>query len=307
MIRKSKGAPFKLRGSTPFKNDDDKKLPDGVTTSSEDLGKMVTDENHLVNVTKNTMTTPDISGSDGKIVKASKERCGIEVPEDDPRCVAYSKMPDADKKASEQKQGLREGYVPSKKGSEKVDYDIDPTPQPGGPGDSVDPFTSAEFRGQNRLGKVARRQDNASSRRSINAKDRFAKFSNKFMVDSEPDEDGKTTKILKEPKPGEKGYRKYMKLKSKSESFDALAKAQDESSKNVYDQLKQGRNPYRSGEQVKYRYDMSKGSEGSDSTILSNEEAKKYKKTSSLPDYSGTPMKYGRKKSPTPFKLRKYN
>ena len=61
----------------------------------------------------------------------------------------------------------------------------------------------------------------------------------------------KVTKVLKEPKAGQKGYRKFMKLKSKSESFDALAKAQDESSRNVYDQLKQGRNPYRSGEQGK--------------------------------------------------------
>ena len=306
MIRKSKGAPFKLRGSAPFKNDDDKKLPDGVTTSSEDLGKMVTDENHLVNVTKNTMTTPDISGSDGKVVK---QMLGEKMSNEDWKNYLANETP-GQKEARlkrESDAGVREGYEPSKKGSEKIDYDIDPTPQPGGPGDSVDPFTSAEFRGQNRLGKVARRQDNASSRRSINAKDKLAKFSERFMKDSEPDEDGKITKILEEPKPGQKGYKKYWKLKSKSESFDALAEAQDESSKNVYDQLRQGRNPYRSGEQVKYRYDMSKGSEGSDSTILSNEEAKKYKKTSSLPDYSGTALNYGRRKSPTPFKLRKYN
>ena len=79
----------------------------------------------------------------------------------------------------------------------------------------------------------------------------------------------------------------------------SLAKAQDESSRNVYDQLKQGRNPYRSGEQVKYRYDMSKGSEGSSNTVLSDEDAKKYKKVP-------PPTNYGRRKSATPFKLNKY-
>jgi len=298
MIRKSKGAPFKLRGSAPFKNDDDKKLPDGVTTSSEDLGKMVTDENHLVNVTKNTMTTPDISGSSGRVVK---QMPGKKMSNEAWKNYLANETP-GQKEARlkrESDAGAREGYKPSVKGGEKVDYDTDPIPQPGGPGDSVDPFTSAEFRGQNRLGKVARRQDNASSRRSINAKDRLAKFSEKFMVDSEPDEDGKVTKVLKEPKAGQKGYRKFMKLKSKSESFDALAKAQDESSRNVYDQLKQGRNPYRSGEQVKYRYDMSKGSEGSSNTVLSDEDAKKYKKVP-------PPTNYGRRKSATPFKLNKY-
>ena len=45
---------------------------------------------------------------------------------------------------------------------------------------------------------------------------------------------------------------------------------------------------------------MSKGSEGSSNTVLSNEEAKAYKKVPSAANY-------GRKKSPTPFKLRKYN
>lgn len=44
---------------------------------------------------------------EGKVVKASKERCGIEIPMSDPRCVAYSKMSDEDIKASEIKQGLR--------------------------------------------------------------------------------------------------------------------------------------------------------------------------------------------------------
>jgi len=52
-----------------------------------------------------------IEASDGQVVKASKQRCGIEVPNDDPRCVAYNAMSKDEIMASEQKQGLREGYV----------------------------------------------------------------------------------------------------------------------------------------------------------------------------------------------------
>ena len=43
----------------------------------------------------------------GKVIKKSKNRCGIEVPWSDSRCVAYSKMSKDDIKASEIKQGLR--------------------------------------------------------------------------------------------------------------------------------------------------------------------------------------------------------
>lgn len=52
-----------------------------------------------------------VESSDGQVVKASKQRCGIEVPNDDPRCVAYNAMSKDEIMASEQKQGLREGYV----------------------------------------------------------------------------------------------------------------------------------------------------------------------------------------------------
>ena len=59
-MRKSTGTPFKLKGA-PFKEDG---KPDGSTTKSENLGDYATDENHLVNVTRNTTTTPDYSGVD---------------------------------------------------------------------------------------------------------------------------------------------------------------------------------------------------------------------------------------------------
>ena len=46
---------------------------------------------------------------EGEVIKASKERCGIEVPMSDPRCVAFSKMSEEEIKASEIEQGLRRG------------------------------------------------------------------------------------------------------------------------------------------------------------------------------------------------------
>lgn len=49
----------------------------------------------------------EVVKKEGKVIEASKERCGIEVPMDDPRCVAFSKMSEEEIKASEIKQGLR--------------------------------------------------------------------------------------------------------------------------------------------------------------------------------------------------------
>ena len=58
---------------------------------------------------KSTKKSPDIEEIITKPgeVTASKERCGIEVPMSDPRCVALSKMSEEEIKASEIKQGLR--------------------------------------------------------------------------------------------------------------------------------------------------------------------------------------------------------
>ena len=53
------------------------------------------------------VTTSEEVLEPGKVIKASKERCGIEVPWTDSRCVAYSKMSKEDINASEVKQGLR--------------------------------------------------------------------------------------------------------------------------------------------------------------------------------------------------------
>lgn len=68
--------------------------------------------------TEETITTP------GEVT-ASKERCGIEVPMSDPRCVAYSKMTPEEIKASEIKQGLRKPdateTITKKGGTEEVE------------------------------------------------------------------------------------------------------------------------------------------------------------------------------------------
>jgi type IV secretory pathway VirB10-like protein len=55
---------------------------------------------------KDVTTSTDVL-KPGKVIKKSKNRCGIEVPWSDSRCVAYSKMSKDDIKASEIKQGLR--------------------------------------------------------------------------------------------------------------------------------------------------------------------------------------------------------
>lgn len=55
---------------------------------------------------EDTTTTEEVT-TKGKVIKASKQRCGIEVDWSDPRCVAYKKMSKEDIEASEVKQGLR--------------------------------------------------------------------------------------------------------------------------------------------------------------------------------------------------------
>jgi hypothetical protein len=281
MLRKASGTPFKLRGGTPLKEDKDK-LPDGVTTSSRDLGQMANDENHLVNVTEETVTTPDYSGNSGTVVKASKERCGIEVPMSDPRCVAYSKMSDDEIKASEQKQGLREGYEAPVEGSEEVSYKTTPNPQPGTPGDQTDPFTKAEGRNQFGYNKMATQKAVNAARRKKNADngnifDIFTKKGRKKRKDAKEVFDTERSKI-------------------RGDAADAAANMAG----NSNDQLTQGRNAWRSGEKIDYRKEMNKGTDGQDFTIAPDG-------TKKLSDLTkGTPMKYGRSKTATPFKLNKY-
>ncbi len=77
-----------------------------VVNDSNQLGYNLEDKSQV-----GAEAPPLVEASEGQVVKASKQRCGIEVPNDDPRCVAYNAMSKDEIMASEQKQGLREGYV----------------------------------------------------------------------------------------------------------------------------------------------------------------------------------------------------
>ena len=86
-----------------------------VKTAFNQVDKVKVDKGKLGyvedKVTAINETAPLVEASEGQVVKASTERCGIEISNDDPRCVAYNKMSPDEIQASEQKQGLREGYV----------------------------------------------------------------------------------------------------------------------------------------------------------------------------------------------------
>jgi hypothetical protein len=161
------------------------------------------------------------------------------------------------------------------KDTEKVEYKEKEKPQPPSDGDMTDPFTSAEGRGQSRYNKSQSRLAIQSAR-----------------------------KLMRSGKIDRKRFNE-IKQEVRQQQMDAqLAMA-----KNASDQLTQGRNPYRSGEQIKYDHDMTKGSKGSDYTEASEEQQANLQNVDDLRrDAEGTPfkLKYGRKSSGTPFKLRKY-
>ena len=158
MIRKSTGTPFKLKGA-PFKEDGE---PDGSTRKSENLGDYATDENHLVNVTKNTTTTPDYSGVDNSgsrnTGKTYKDTYG---PKQQEKYGSFEKYVEAAEKYWESKgKGKNDG---AKKGEVVVDYETEEQPNPGTPGGEMDSFTSAEGRD---LSRLARNTANAAVRDS---------------------------------------------------------------------------------------------------------------------------------------------
>ena len=62
---------------------------------------------------------------------------------------------------------------------------------------------------------------------------------------------------------------------------------------NAADQLKQGRNPYTSGEAIEYRKEMSKGEEGSDITQLTENEAEGYSNVDDLKRQAENPDAVG--------------
>ena len=157
----------------------------GVNYDTDDDGT----DDAFGDVTETTTTKP------GKVIKASKERCGIEVPMDDPRCVAFSKMSEEDIKKSEVKQGLREATT--------VDTSHSFTPrtekvkEPGTPGtpdkynmgyyESMDTKWGAGVRnrGRKKLGRILDREGrkfdrkgaiDPSTGKSFESKDAYLKY-----------------------------------------------------------------------------------------------------------------------------------
>jgi hypothetical protein len=298
-MRKAKGTPFKLRSASPFKKDGE--------PVKKDLGKKVNDANHLVNVSEERITVPDYSGNPGIVVKAAENQMS---DEDWKKYLASETAEQKQKRYQrEQSEGLREGYEPPVKGGESVSYQEEDIASPGKPGDKMDPFTSSEYRVQTRLGKQAGNQAVKSARKQ-----------KRNMTDADFDAiNDKRVKDGLKPFDSKRDWFKQEKSNIRSEQ----ANAQRESSRNRFDQLNQGRNASRSGEQIEYRKEMSKGSKGTDFTIASDSDVETYGKTSDLEGYGsggdfnfkaigkrvadmvGRGVGYGRK-SGTPFKLNKY-
>ena len=296
-MRKLKGKPFKLRSASPFKKDGD--------PTKTDLGKKVNDKNHLVNVTEERISMPDYSGNPGKVVKPSENQ----MSDEDWKNFVANETPEQKQKRYEREQaeGRREGYVPPSEGGDSVSYKEEDIAAPGKPGDKMDPFTSSEYRVQTRLGKVAGNQAVKSARKQKrNMTD--ADFN---AINAQREKDGL------DPFKNKRAWFKQQKSDIRTEQ----SKAQRESSRNRFDQLNQGRNASRSGEQIEYRKEMSKGSDGTDFTVASDTDVETYGRTSDLDGYNSGDFNfkaigkrvsdmlrgpgYGRK-SGTPFKLNKY-
>ena len=309
MMRKSTGTPFKLKGA-PFKDNGD---PSGSTRKTENLGDYATDENHLVNVTKNTLVTPDLAGVDNSgsrnTGKTYKETYGPKQKEKYGSFEAYVKAAEEywDKKGK----GKNDG---AKKGEEIVDYETKEKPTPGTPGGTMDSFTSAEGKD---LSRLARNTANAAVRDSKKLKkaEDGTFFGRLFNKD--------TREKAKKAKADHKA-RKIALLNQELDGQTAQAR-------NATMQQNQGVNTFRSAKQIK----DNKGNPGSDFTVAPEgtrsfsdlvngdkssepastfaelgsrlEDMKKFKlETPTIEDLTRSATRYGRDKSATPFKLNKY-
>mgnify|MGYP005673198233 FL=1 len=263
-MRKAQGTPFKLRSASPFKNE-----------KTEDLGEMVNDKNHLVDVTKKTTT------KEGGRLPTYKEAWEKDLEGIKNKYASYQDYVvdmSGIKKGDERDVEREAARDEAAKETKKVEYIDKEKPQPGSDGDMTDPFTSSEGRGQARYIKSQHR----IARQAIKKNFRRGKMSREE-------------------------YKQAM-----ADNRDQQMRAQVAMAKNSYDQGNQGRNAYRSGEQIKYDHDMTKGSEGSDYTEASEEQQAELQNVDTLrkeAEGDGTPLKmknkYGRT-SGTPFRLRKY-
>ena len=174
MIRKSTGTPFKLKGA-PFKEDDD---PKGSTRTSENLGEYEK-EGRLVDVTKNTLVTPGYDGGPAPEAKRGgrkykgKDFIGdVLMKSDRFKGLSGQAMADAGH-ISKSKIGdwdERTGYKPSE-GKKEVKYETKDKPQLGTPGSTMNSFTAAEGRNLSRLAGQQTKRAISDSRKLKKAED----------------------------------------------------------------------------------------------------------------------------------------
>jgi hypothetical protein len=174
MIRKSTGTPFKLKGA-PFKEDDD---PKGSTRTSENLGEYEK-EGRLVDVTKNTLVTPGYDGGPAPEAKRGGRRYkgkdfigDVLMKSDRFKGLSGQAMADAGH-ISKSKIGdwdERTGYKPSE-GKKEVKYETKDKPQLGTPGSTMNSFTAAEGRNLSRLAGQQTKRAISDSRKLKKAED----------------------------------------------------------------------------------------------------------------------------------------
>lgn len=120
-------SPSKMKGykmkSSPFKQSTDNAETSANTENKATIEMSSEQDNAGVKANTNQENTVIEKGKEGKaavpgkVIKASTERCGIEVPMSDPRCIKYNKMTPEEIKKSEVKQGLREEGTPAVDGT----------------------------------------------------------------------------------------------------------------------------------------------------------------------------------------------
>ena len=314
MMRKSTGTPFKLKGA-PFKENGD---PEGSTRKTENLGDYATDENHLVNVTKNTLVTPDLAGVDNSgsrnTGKTYKETYGPKQKEKYGSFEAYVKAAEDywDKKGK----GKNDG---AKKGEEIVDYETKEKPTPGTPGGTMDSFTAAEGKD---LSKLARQTANAAVRDSKKLKKAedgtflgrlFNSKTRKKAQQAKKDHQARTIAIRKAE--AEAGRQQSLNAGTQqstgTNTWTTTDKMQDGKGTK-------GKNFTVAPEGTRRFSDLVNGNNSSDSSSSGTsfaelgsrlEDMKKFKlETPTVEGLSkiASGLNYGRNKSATPFKLNKY-
>lgn len=258
---------------------------DGVEETKKDLGKAVNDANVLKNV---SMTNKK---SDGKDLPSYKEAWDSDLEGIKGMYGSYGDyvndmegIEEGDDRDIEREKAREESLA----GTDQTDFEEEDIAKKGSPGDATNPFTSAQARGNSRLNKSQTRlaiQGEKKVRNEANG-NIFSLFSKKGREKRKAANDAFDEKKLN-------------LLKQR-------AAAQSAAAGNAADQLTQGRNPYTSGEKVLYRKEMSKKTDGSDITQLTEDEAKGYttvdelKKKNTNPDAVGqfglSALKFGRRK-----------